>query len=297
MRINKKTFYFLILFLMLEIFAFSSDDAKQSEQSKKIATALSSETAMRDAMEIVFIDIGYYVSLEDLNDLLNGSPIKYYDDINQFLGTPVIDTATGLYKPTLEDLTKSPKLWLGPYITYQPSTISEDGAGYDIGTPLDPWQRPYYFFSPLGLIKPPSRSVSLDFYGDAFDRYAIVCLGPDGIKSNDDIITLFGGAPTKTVISSVSPSQAQRGDEVTVNGYNFGLAKKTNLKTDKSLYVNGVAANQITLWSDRVIKFIINDNMQSGDVKIIINGEESNTFHLDISAGPSRINVPWELYQ
>ncbi len=66
-------------------------------------------------------------------------------------------------------------------------------------------------------------SVTQEYHGDAFDRYAIVSLGMDRVKSGDDVIRLFGTAPTRTVISSVHlSSEPTSGTLMRIQGHNFG---------------------------------------------------------------------------
>ncbi len=288
--------FFIILFLFIHSGEISASGDENKQKGAKEVVALSNEIEMKNAIEIAYIDIDYYVSLENLNDLLNSNPVKSYDDINEQGGTPVIDLATGLFKPILADLTKSPTVWLGPYINYQPAMVSDNGAGYDKGTPIDPWYRPYYFFSPMGLIRSDSKTITQEIYGDYFDRYAIVSLGSDGIKSSDDIITLFGAPPTKTVMSSLSKNEAQPGEQITIKGYNFGAGTKLS-KTGERIFLNGIQITDIISWSDRNIVIRLPDDAQSGYIKIIINGQESNQLYLDIIPAVSRINTPWELYQ
>lgn len=296
---NGKFTYFLILFVVLFLLCSDSGDCKTINKNTKSISDLAraEEQSIIEALEVCYIDIGYCVSIENLNDLPGGTPIKEYDNINQLGGTPVIDISTGLFKPGLLDLTKAPHLWLGPYITYQPSRVSDSGAGYDPGTLIDFWNKPYYFFSPLGLLLPDSRSVSLDLYGDYFDRYAIVSLGPDGVVSDDDIVSFFGGAPTKTVISRASPPEAYAGDTITVRGYNLGSAKSHGRIFPGSIYLGDKQMSEIISWSDRSVSFKLSENAESGDLKIISQGSESNTLHFKVLNKTSRVQIPWELYE
>jgi len=286
-NINKK-----IIFLILVIILFNQGFLYSKENSKIRDLTLLEMANIAQAMEAVYIDIGYYVSIENLNDLLNGNPIKLYDNIDQFNGTPVIDSSTGFFKPELVDLTKSPHLWLGPYITYQPSRISEDGAGYDPGTPLDLSSRPYYFFTPMGLVRPPSRTVTQDIYGDYFDTCAIVSLGPDGIKSSDDIVYRFGSAPTSLVISRLSPNVAYSGDLITIGGYNFGTTRNPGI-----VKINNIQMSEIIQWTDRSIIFKLGEGAQSGNVVIVSGSKESNPLYLTVLGSSSLARRFWEIYE
>lgn len=294
--IEKKILIFLFLsFLFSAVFA--ADKNTEQKSGAKDVVALADEDAMVTALDMCYLDINYYVSLENLNDLLNGSPVKYYDNIDELGGTPVIDLATGMFKPTLVNLTTGMNSWKGPYITYQPNNITENGLGYDKGTPIDPWGRPYYFYSPVGLISPSTRTITLDMYGDTFDRYAIVSLGSDGIKSGDDIITLFGGAPVRNVISSTNKTSAAIGDLIVVNGYNFGTGTKRNLNTTKYVMIGSKKMDEIFSWEERTITFRIAPDTVSGNLTVFNGTETSNPIPITITQEQLRNASQWELYE
>lgn len=274
--------------LLLSLFncaiAYSSDNSALQLTELEIQTLI-------DAEEQVMIDTGYYVSIENLNDLPTDNVTYWFDYINEGGGAAVIDHHTGMFKPVRVDLLTPPNLWQGPYVTYQPGRIALDGAGYDVGTLLDFWSNPYYLFTPLGLARPPSQSITQDLYGDQFDRYAIVSLGPDGVKSDDDIIRFFGGAPTALVVSSVNPNTAEAGETVTLRGYNFG-----DSQGDSQLILNNTIVNEIESWSDREIRFRVPADAQSGYVKVRVSGEESNGLYLVVKDTQTQVECEWTLY-
>lgn len=268
---------------------------------------------LAEAEERVYLDTGYFVSIENLDDLPSETANYWFDYINAGGGAAVIDPRTGRFKPERVDLLQYPHLWLGPYVTFQPGRISEDGAGYDPGTLLDLWGRPYYLFTPVGLARPPEMSITQEFYGDQFDRYAIVSLGPDGEKSSDDIIRWFGFPPSALVISSLRPNMVEPGEEVTVRGYNFGTMKADEPKREhneeqslgeelkgekieRQVLLNNNPVAEILLWSDREIRFKVPLGAQSGYVKVKIGAVESNGLYLTVVSSVPAGSKNWWLY-
>jgi hypothetical protein len=193
--------------------------------------------------------------------------------------------------PQRLDVRVPPRVWFGPYVTFKQGHISIDGAGYDPGTPLDPWGNPYYLFTPLGLVRPTLGTITLELYADTFDRYAIVSLGNDGVMSGDDIILLFEGstfgAPKVTAISSLVPATAAPGQRVTVRGYNFGATQDTS-----RLELAGQPVAPVS-WSDRAIVFAVPESAPSGDVVVVRGATRSNSFALRVLVAVRH----WPLYR
>ncbi|MGC8740245.1 MAG: hypothetical protein ACP5UB_02165 [Candidatus Sumerlaeaceae bacterium] len=158
------------------------------------------------ALDVCALDTGYYVALEALDD--TSDPLSYpsYNYIDDQGGSYVIRPWEGRFSSSLVKLADAAFAWRGPYVTYQPSRTQQTAGPYDRGSPLDPWGNPYYFFSPLGLLRGDTGSVTLELYGDQFDRYTFVSLGPDGVQSNDDLIYQFGPGLTVHAISSLRGS-------------------------------------------------------------------------------------------
>lgn len=244
-----------------------------------------------DAETTVFIDTDYYVSIENLNDLLSVDVTYWFDYIGEGGGTAVLDLATGFFEPARQDLTHLPQLWRGPYVSFAPERISLSGAGYDPGTLLDFWGRPYYLFSPAGLVRPPSMSITQELYGDMFDAWAIVSLGPDGMRSGDDIIREFGVPPTALVITSLSMPQATYGSRETVRGYNFGSSQGTN-----QVLLNGEPITTVESWESRAITFQVTEAMTSGNVVVTVDGQESNAVPLTVVEQSSNASL-WVFYE
>ncbi len=221
------------------------------------------------AIELAQLDTQYIHSIENLNDFVSASPpIHAFDDIHDGGGTWAIDPATGRFLPNRIDLRSGFFAWQGPYAIFQQNRISLDGGGYDPGTLLDLWGRPYYLFTPLGLARPETGQISLELYGDQFDRYAIVSLGPDGVKSADDAIRLFGAPPTRLAVSSLLPRIAGKGASATIRGYRFGanqggggvMVEKATEKANAAEAADaGSGEAEVEAWSDREIRFAMPD--------------------------------------
>jgi len=292
MRLESKK---IILFSFIATILFFCLGSNASEDGKKIPaqraiTELEMQT-LAQAMDMVYIDIGYYVSIENLNDLLSPYTVHDFDNIDQFVGTWVVDPATALFYPDKRDLTHVPHLWLGPYVTYQDDRIALDGAGYDRGALLDLWGTPYYLFSPAGLARTDQHTVTLELYGDYFDTYAIVSLGPDGIKSSDDIVRTFGAPPTRLVLTSLSTPSAYPGGMIALRGYNFG----SRSLQPPDLFLGGSQISSILSWTDRLIQFTVPEDAASGYLKLVKDSEESNLLFLEISEMPTSARQ-WVLY-
>jgi len=259
-----------------------------------IVATLSEMQSLTDAMELVYLDIGGYVSIENLNDLLSEQTTHDFDNISQGGGTRVIDTTTAFFHPQLQNLSMPPRRWLGPYVTYHESRISLTGSGYDKGTLLDFWGTPYYLFSPAGLVRSDQGAITLELYGDYFDSYAIVSLGPDGVKSSDDLIRTFGMPPIKPVITSLSATSAYAGDELRLRGWNLGT--QSGERAAAALLLGATPITTIKSWSERLIEFTVPEGAASGNIRIVRGASETNSLPLTILEHPTAVRH-WNLYE
>lgn len=188
-----------------------------------VTAAVVEMSNLAQAMEIFFIDHDRFTTLENLDDLAAPNPNRPWQNINDGGGALV-------FRPSDSVLFRQffpPETYPGPYMSgFQDHRIEGPDGDYDLGTPLDPWGSPYYFYSPLGLIEPRTDSISLRYYGDAFDRYTIISHGPDGIPMTEaDLGWQFGITITVATISSatVLPEATKGGDRVVrIRGYNLG---------------------------------------------------------------------------
>lgn len=73
-------------------------------------------------------------------------------------------------------------------------------------------------------------------------------------------------------ISGINPSEGYIGDTVTINGKYFGENKGSSIVT-----LNGLEANLIISWSDTLIKCAVPYGASTGDIKIVVNSQESNS--------------------
>ena len=115
--------------------------------------ALAEMVTLATQLEVCAIQTTYYVSLETLNDLSSDYLNTPYDYINYEGGTFVIRPTEGRFRPQRINLLTAFNAWDGPYMNYQASQTQTGFTPYDRGSPLDPWGNPYYFFSPLGLLR------------------------------------------------------------------------------------------------------------------------------------------------
>lgn len=199
-------------------------------RNANVAVAQSELATLRNAMALVHADTAYLTTLENLDDQRGTNSLRPWDGIDDGGGALVIQVGRGTFEPARVNLTNRPTGldWQGPYVNFQSGrTDDEVNPRYDVGSPLDPWGNPYLFFSPLGLLDPRAETVTLEYYGDDFGTYTIVSLGPDGVRSGDDLAVSLGvGTVTVPVISSVRVRFAgdgrRAGYEVEVRGYSFG---------------------------------------------------------------------------
>ena len=218
--------------------------------------------SMAEALVLCALDTTYYVSLESLDDLPYTNTHAPFDYVNNGGGLYVIRPAEGRFRTQRINLLTGYNQWNGPYITYQSGTIQEGTTPYDQGSPLDPWGNPYYFFTPLGLVRGDQGTITLELYGDAFDRYTIVSLGPDGIMSSDDLIYSFEGGISILAISSLRGAavksigsdafSAPAGSSVTLRGQNLGSSQSDGL-----VMLNDQALTTVSGWSNREITFTL----------------------------------------
>lgn len=194
---------------------------KGHEEKAESTAAVLEMNNLITAMEMFYIDNNRFTTLENLDDLAAPNPNQPWQNINDGGGALV-------FHPNVGELFRQffpPETYLGPYIAgFQANRIEGPDGDYDLGTPLDPWGNPYYFYSPLGLIEPRTDSISLRYYGDAFDRYTIISHGPDGIPmTNADLGLQFGVTITASTISSAVVTTSDKSGDliIRIRGYNL----------------------------------------------------------------------------
>ena len=117
----------------------------------------------------------------------------------------------------------------------------------------------------------------------------IVVKVPAGAQSGDvRVVTVGGSSGTKRIvvesvsprISSVSPSQVQYDQVVTVTGSNFGSSRGSS-----TVRIGSIAIPSASLagWSNTRIRFRVPTNMRSGNVTVRTSAGTSNAIRLEIT--------------
>lgn len=256
---------------------------------------------LAQGLDTCAIDTSYYVALEALDDTTNSNSNPAYNYINDQGGTFVIIPGWGYFKPARVNLITAFNHWNGPYLTYQPANIQTATTPYDQGSPLDPWGNPYYFFSPFGLLRGDTGTVTLDLYGDYFDRYTLVSLGPDGIKSGDDVLYPFGGGITATALSSIRAATSQTGSsslnitggsQIIVRGFNLG-----STQSGGRLMWGAQELTNVTSWGNREIAVTLPTATQGTANLTMQRGTfTSNALSLTVTVAPAAVEE-WQLFQ
>jgi len=258
------------------------------------------------SLELVQLDLGQYVTLEDLNDLPPGSnPNETYDDIdNGGVGTYVLELSTGRFRATPRDL--PPGAWNGPYASFQPGRFDDvPPYPYGEGAPLDLWGTPYHLYSPLGLVDPISHTINTtDPLADDFDRWALVSAGPDTLfDTGDDVIRTFGGAPNVPVVASVTLAPGSSivgspraeifgpfvgGQTIRIRGYNFGSTQGTSRVLLDTMDLGSAAA-----WNSQEIDIVLPYHAAGATLRLEIGGVVRDTVAVAIISPAG----DWNLYE
>lgn len=253
-------------------------------------------STLAQAEEICYIDCSDFTTLENLDDLISDNALVPRQGINDGGGAVVLNPSTGIVRRR----TFNASTWQGPYVNFQQGQIDGSDSDYDDGTPIDGWGNPIYFFSPLGLIEPMSGDTSLRLYGDQFDRYTLVSLGPDGIMSGDDLTYQFGGAITVPSVSSgrVEVTQSRSPQiRIRVKGYVLGSSSGT-------LLFDGSPAPVVTVesWTPTLATFLLAGLPAEGTlVSLQLAGGGTITravpVTLPIVGSFAAADASWELYR
>lgn len=251
-------------------FFVSSAGAQQS------TVALAEMQQIANALELCAADTTYYVAPEALNDNNFSNTQPPYNYIGDQGGSFVLFPDQGYFRASRINLATAFLQWRGPYLSYQPQRTQLDTQPYDLGSPLDPWGAPYFLFSPLGLLRGDTGQVTNELYADSFDRYVLVSLGPDGVRSSDDIGYFFGGGVSAFRISSLRSTnqvllppksiskleaiglkstsvadgyRATAGSEIIVRGTNFGSSQGAAV-----VYWGTTQLTDIPGWAQREVR-------------------------------------------
>lgn len=277
--------------------------------------ALAELVEIRDA-QLQCLTLGnFYTTIENLNDNFNDDSFLEFDYINDGGGAWIVPPATALpvrqFLP--EGFLGTPNTWQGPFLNYQPSRISGPDGDYEEGTLLDlngalP-EQPYYMYTPLGLLDPEAAGgLSLRYYGDAFDQYAVVSHGPDGqAQTPDDLVVSFGTAPTVATVSSArfrapdtrrraGPAALQSDWELRIRGYNLGSeATGSAAVLADGVPLAGASAQEWT--ATQVVLLVPETALEDGDLVAIRTpgGTETRSVAVVVEQEPTAA-PQWVLY-
>jgi prepilin-type N-terminal cleavage/methylation domain-containing protein len=198
----------------------------------RVAAALADAKAIAEAQMTCGLIHGFFVPLQLLDNLPRNN-----DPESDHIGNESTVFVVNVNQPVLQQLgnqltVESSDLednWQGPFYQAQRVYVDDPNNPFQVQTlrhdfPLDPWGRPYFLYSPLGVVGTTAGSVAaagtlvtetiiranpaswgngqLTNQNDRFDRWAIVSFGPDGVAGDvngsptdlgDDIIYFFGG--------------------------------------------------------------------------------------------------------
>lgn len=271
--------------------------ATASPCGAQIATAEMQTIAQ--AMTAAELTTTWYFVPEALDDGSNPSANPAYQYINDQGGPFVIKPNEGRFRASRVAQTVSILGWDGPYATYQLGRIQTGTTPYDQGTPLDPWGSPYYFHSPLGLLRGDTGQTTLEVYGDQFNAYTLVSLGPDGVKSSDDLFYQFGAVVTVFSISSLrtlggppsSPLTAPAGTPIAIRGVNLGASQ-----SGATVWLDSLPITDVLSWSNREVSVTLPSALEtSGTLRIERAGNFTNGLGLEVYIPPACAEG-WELY-
>jgi len=232
----------LVLVIVSLLSTLAVPTVVRRQRNARISTARVDARNIAQAQETVGMLYSFYVPIQLLDNVPVTSDIEA-DDIGNELTQSLIslnEPVSGQIQRTIAQNSTNGLVsllfndWEGPFIHYQ-RVFHLTNNRIDITTitldhPLDPWQNPYLFYGPDGVVGSGAGSLATsdvaplttDYNGtnfsngvltnldDRFDRFAIVSLGPDGIRNStildankpfgDDIIYFFGHVEPETVL-------------------------------------------------------------------------------------------------
>ena len=146
--------------------------------------------------------------------------------------------------------------------------------------------------------------MTLELYGDAFDRYTIVTLGSDGVKSFDDLIYSFNGGvigPTLTSLRGaavqIDPVRIQfsapAGATLTLRGQNLGPDR-----VGAQILLDQTELTTIDAWSEHEIQITLPANLTPTQAALSIRrgATTSNALPLTILSNANAAQS-WERYE
>lgn len=286
--------------LIATVLFISAVSAAHAEEKSLYLTDL---LTVKSQMETYYIDSSRFTTIENLDDTETGTVARPWQAINQGGGALTVIPSEGFARVQFQTI------WFGPYISWNGARDYETAAGdYDEGAPLDlNGTSSIYFYTPLGLLEPKTRDISLRYYGDDFSSYYIVTHGANGVfdgnltravPGDDVAVEIPGFTITVPVISSVKRnSQSTKGVAgwtVTVRGYNLG----TNTGSAAVLIDGSPASGSVSSWTTNTVEFSSASEPALGasiSIRLASGAIASRSLPLVDANAPSAI-VDWSLF-
>lgn len=185
----------------------------RAEQARQVA-AMSDLDSLKNAEEHSAIDTAYFYQLYVLDDVKgfdNIGPDNTGDRVDGIRDEALrgdapsqnifIDTKEGTPMNNFSSIFQQLQTrgetafnWNGPYVNYSRKSKPGEFSDIPVGMPLDPWGRPYLFFTKKGYVDPKSGAIRVSgvtingqtLPGDPtiFDRPTVLSLGLDGTSGS-----------------------------------------------------------------------------------------------------------------
>lgn len=227
----------LVLLIVSLLATLAIPTVTRRARDARVAAAKADAQALANAELSCALIHGYFVPLQLLDDLPANNDTESDHIGNAGTTVSVINVNQDVLDQdgNQEDVVSSglENDWEGPFYQAQrffvhdpANAFVEDSLEHDF--PLDPWNRPYFLYSPLGVVGTAAGTAAdgdlilesdvrtnrtswsngdLTTLNDRFDRWAVVSFGPDGaagdvngnaLDQGDDIIYYFGGDAATT---------------------------------------------------------------------------------------------------
>jgi len=143
--------------------------------------------------------------------------------------------------------------------------------------------------------------LSAEIFGDGFERFTIVSLGPGGVPgSGNDLVYQLGATPAgpslagmqgPDVVREGALHQVTAGAEVQLRGYGLGPAQ-----TDAALLFGPSELSDIGFWRDTRIELMLPTDVEGREGLFVERGaERSNALDVEISI-PQNAALDWAVY-
>lgn len=223
----------LVLLIVSLLATLAIPTVTRRSRDARIAAAQADAKALAEAEMTCGLIHGYFVPLQLLDDVPRNNDLE-----SDHIGNAGGDiSVTNVNQEVLDQLGNQltvdtsglEDVWEGPFYQAQRVYVDDPDNPFLVQSlehdfPLDPWRRPYFLYSPIGVVGATAASAAdagtlvtndvitvnptswgngqLTTQNDRFDRWAVVSFGPDGVAGDingsptdlgDDIIYYFGG--------------------------------------------------------------------------------------------------------